>query len=238
TYYMPTQDKVHQVTIIPRGSAGGMTIHLPEKEPSLLNVTAKKLKEEIVVCMGGRVAEKLVLGEGSAGAVSDLKRSTKLAKAMITKYGFSENLGPVVYADDNDEPFVGMDYGHSKGHSEKVQSEIDTEVRSIIDECYERTVEVLKEHMDDLHKVAKYLIEHEKIDGKDFEKLMKGEPTSIEEKEAEEKAKAEKSDEEKPKNVSSDTAEITGENKVENDTEKASENPDNSNDGDDNNTKE
>lgn len=252
TYYMPTQDKVHQVTIIPRGSAGGMTIHLPEKEPSLLNVTARKLKEEIVVCMGGRVAEKLVLGEGSAGAVSDLKRSTKLAKAMITKYGFSENLGPVVYADDNDEPFVGMDYGHSKGHSEKVQSEIDTEVRSIIDECYERTVEVLNEHMDDLHKVAKYLIEHEKIDGKDFEKLMKGEPTSVEEKEAEEKAKAEasdtntskaetseKSEEEKPKNVSSDTAEITGENKVESDTEKTSETPDDKNDsnnsGDNNN---
>ncbi len=225
TYYMPTQDKVHQVTIIPRGSAGGMTIHLPEKEPSLLNVTARKLKEEIVVCMGGRVAEKLVLGEGSAGAVSDLKRSTKLAKTMITKYGFSENLGPVVYADDNDEPFVGMDYGHSKGHSEKVQSEIDSEVRSIIDECYERTVDVLKEHMDDLHKVAKYLMVHEKIDGKDFEKLMKGELTSAEEKEAEEKAKAENAGgadstdgTEKTENggseakkVSSDTAEITGE---------------------------
>ncbi len=203
TYYMPTQDKVHQVTIIPRGSAGGMTIHLPEKEPSLLNVTAKKLKEEIVVLMGGRVAEKLVLGEGSAGAVSDLQRATKLAKAMITKYGFSENLGPVVYADDNDEPFVGMDYGHSKNHSEKVQSEIDTEVRKIIDECYERTVDLLKEHMDDLHKVAGYLIKHEKIDGKDFEKLMKGEPTSVEEKEAAEKAKEEEQSKE-----SSDTAEI------------------------------
>ena len=257
TYYMPTQDKVHQVTIIPRGSAGGMTIHLPEKEPSLLNVTARKLKEEIVVCMGGRVAEKLVLGEGSAGAVSDLKRSTKLAKAMITKYGFSENLGPVVYADDNDEPFVGMDYGHSKGHSEKVQSEIDSEVRSIIDECYERTVDVLKEHMDDLHKVAKYLMEHEKIDGKDFEKLMKGEPTSAEEKEAEEKAKAEAAesdtasenpnDTEKPDNseakkVSSDTAEITGESNSESssggteaDTRKPDENNGSNNDGNDDN---
>ncbi len=203
TYYMPTQDKVHQVTIIPRGSAGGMTIHLPEKEPSLLNVTAKKLKEEIVVLMGGRVAEKLVLGEGSAGAVSDLQRATKLAKAMITKYGFSENLGPVVYADDNDEPFVGMDYGHSKNHSEKVQSEIDTEIRKIIDECYERTVDLLKEHMEDLHKVAHYLIKHEKIDGKDFEKLMKGELTSAEEEEK--KEAAEKADKE---NQSSDTAEI------------------------------
>ena len=175
TYYMPTQDKVHQVTVIPRGSAGGMTIHLPEKEPSFLNVTARKLKEEIIVCMGGRVAEQLIMGECTAGAVSDLQRSTKLAKAMITKYGFSEKLGPVVYADDNDEPFVGMDYGHSKGHSEKIQAEIDSEVRLIIDECYERTVQVLNEHMDDLHKVANYLIKHEKIDGKNFELLMKDE---------------------------------------------------------------
>lgn len=175
TYYMPTQDKVHQVTVIPRGSAGGMTIHLPEKEPSFLNVTARKLKEEIIVCMGGRVAEQLIMGECTAGAVSDLQRSTKLAKAMITKYGFSEKLGPVVYADDNDEPFVGMDYGHSKGHSEKIQAEIDSEVRTIIDECYERTVKTLNDHMDDLHKVANYLIKHEKIDGKNFELLMKNE---------------------------------------------------------------
>lgn len=175
TYYMPTQDKVHQVTVIPRGSAGGMTIHLPEKEPSFLNVTARKLKEEIIVCMGGRVAEQLIMGECTAGAVSDLQRSTKLAKAMITKYGFSDKLGPVVYADDNDEPFVGMDYGHSKGHSEKIQAEIDSEVRTIIDECYERTVQTLNDHMDDLHKVANYLIKHEKIDGKNFELLMKNE---------------------------------------------------------------
>jgi len=213
TYYMPTQDKVHQVTIIPRGSAGGMTIHLPEKEPSLLNVTARKLKEEIAVCMGGRVAEKLILGEGSAGAVSDLQRSTKLAKAMITKYGFSENLGPVVYADDNDEPFVGMDYGHSKNHSEKVQSEIDTEVRKIIDECYEKTTDVLNEHIDELHKVAQYLIKHEKIDGKDFEKLMKGEPTSAEEKEAAEQAKEQTSEENKQdEKIEKDSGE-NGENK-------------------------
>lgn len=175
TYHMPTQDKVHQVTIIPRGSAGGMTIHLPEKEPSLLNVTERKLKEEIVVCMGGRVAEQLIIGEASAGAISDLQRSTKLAKAIVTQYGFSSKLGPVVYDDDNSEPFVGMDYGHSKGRSEKVQSEIDAEVREIIDECYDKTVVVLKENIEELHKVAKYLLVHEKIDGDDFEKLMKGE---------------------------------------------------------------
>lgn len=180
TYHMPTQDKVHQVTIIPRGSAGGMTIHLPDKEPSLLNVTERKLKEEIIVCMGGRVAEQLIIGEASAGAISDLQRSTKLAKAIVTQYGFSSKLGPLVYDDDNSEPFVGMDYGHSKGRSEKVQSEIDAEVREIIDECYDQTVVVLKENIEELHKVAKYLLIHEKIDGDDFEKLMKGE-ISVEE---------------------------------------------------------
>lgn len=192
TYHMPTQDRVHQVTIIPRGSAGGMTIHLPDKEPSLLNVTERKLKEEIIVCMGGRVAEQLVIGEASAGAISDLQRSTKLAKAIVTQYGFSSKLGPLVYDDDNSEPFVGMDYGHSKGRSEKVQSEIDAEVREIVDECYDKTVVVLKENIEELHKVAKYLLIHEKIDGDDFEKLMKGEisveepDTSSEEKKAEE----------------------------------------------------
>jgi len=180
TYHMPTQDRVHQVTIIPRGSAGGMTIHLPDKEPSLLNVTERKLKEEIIVCMGGRVAEQLVIGEASAGAISDLQRSTKLAKAIVTQYGFSSKLGPLVYDDDNSEPFVGMDYGHSKGRSEKVQSEIDAEVREIVDECYDKTVVVLKENIEELHKVAKYLLIHEKIDGDDFEKLMKGE-ISVEE---------------------------------------------------------
>lgn len=182
TYYLPSQDKVHQVTIIPRGSAGGMTIHLPEKEPSLLNMTAEKMKDEIVVCMGGRVAEELINGQGSAGAVSDLQRSTKLAKAMVTQYGFSKKLGPLVYSDDSSEPFVGMEYGHSKGHSEQVLSEIDKEVRDIIDSCYDRTVEMLKEHMDKLHLVAKALMVHEKLDNKEFEEIMRGEysPEKIE----------------------------------------------------------
>lgn len=175
TFYLPTQDKVHQVTIIPRGSAGGMTIHLPEKEPSLLNMTAGKVKDEIIVLMGGRVAEQLIIGEGSGGAVSDLQRATKLARALVTQYGLSEKLGPVVYSDDNSEPFVGMEYGHSKTHSEEVLSDIDREIRSIIDEGYEKTKLLLKEHIDKLHLVAKSLMANEKIDGKDFEKIMKGE---------------------------------------------------------------
>lgn len=184
TFFLPTQDKVHQVTIIPRGSAGGMTIHLPEKEPSLLSVTAEKLSDEIKVCMGGRVAEEIIFGKGSAGAISDLKRSTKLAKSMVTEYGFSENLGPVVYGDENGEPFVGMSYGQGKGYSERVQSEIDAEVRSIIDSSYEAANAILKEHLDKLHLVAKALLVHEKLDNEEFEKIMRGE-TSPEQIEAE-----------------------------------------------------
>ncbi len=209
TYYMETQDKVHQVTIIPRGSAGGMTIHLPEKEPSLLNVTMRKLKEEIVVLMGGRVSEQLIIGECTAGAISDLQRSTKLAKAMITQYGFSEKLGPVVYGNDNDEPFVGMSYGQSKDHSEKIQAEIDAEVRTIIDECYEKTVATLKEHLDQLHEVAQYLIKHEKINGIDFDKLMKGE--LVEEEAEEEKTSEEIVIEKKEETTAEETVEVTDE---------------------------
>ena len=177
TYYLPSQDSVHQVTIIPHGGAGGMTIHLPSKEPSLIDVNAERIEDEIKVCMGGRVAEELIIGKGSAGAVSDLQRSTKIAKDMVTKYGLSK-LGLVVYADQNDEPFVGMGYGRSNGISERVQGEIDDEIHRIVTENYEACVAMLKEHIDQLHLLAKYLIAHEKIDGADFEKLMKGEITA------------------------------------------------------------
>lgn len=174
-YYLPTQDKVHHITIIPRGSAGGMTIQLPEKEPSLLNMTATKVKEEIIVLMGGRVAEEIIFGEGSGGAVSDLQRATKLAKSLVTKYGLSKNLGPLVYSDDDSEPFVGMEYGHTKEHSEEVLSEIDTEVRSIIDTGYDRCCDLLNSHIDKLHILAKRLIVVEKIDNDEFERIMRGE---------------------------------------------------------------
>lgn len=174
-YYLETQDKVHQITIIPRGPAGGMTIQLPEKEPSLLNMTVRKVKEEIVVLMGGRVAEELIIGEGSGGAHSDLSKATKLARALVTEYGLSKKMGPVIYSNGNSEPFVGMEYGHSKSYSEGVLSDIDVEIRSIIDEGYSKTVEILKKHLDMLHIVAKSLMVHEKVDGKDFEKIMKGE---------------------------------------------------------------
>ena len=167
-----------------------MTIHLPSKEPSLIDVNAERIEDEIKVCMGGRVAEELIIGKGSAGAVSDLQRSTKIAKDMVTKYGLSK-LGLVVYADQNDEPFVGMGYGRSNGISERVQGEIDDEIHRIVTENYEACVAILKEHIDQLHLLAKYLIAHEKIDGADFEKLMKGEiPAETIEKDYEEYMKS------------------------------------------------
>ena len=231
TFFLPTQDKVHQVTIIPRGSAGGMTIHLPEREPSLLRVTAEKLKDEIKVCMGGRVAEELIMGIGSAGAISDLQRSTKLAKAMVTKYGFSKKLGPVVYGDDNDEPFVGMGYGQSKGISEKVQAEIDEEVRSIIDECYDGTVQLIKDNIDKLHLVAKALIVHEKLDNDEFEKIMKGEtPADKVEAEYEEFISSEKEKEEKTEEAAAENTPENAEAEAETEVSEADEKQESSDD--------
>ena len=133
------------------------------------------MREEIVTLLGGRVAESLVLDDISTGASNDLERATKLAKSMVTRYGFSEKLGPVVYGQDDGEPFLGRDFNHIRDYSENVAAEIDNEVREIIDTGYETVKEILTAHMDQLHLVAKYLMDKEKIDGATFEKLMKGE---------------------------------------------------------------
>ncbi len=173
TYYSETQDPVHEVSIVPRGMAGGYTLSLPEHDRSYMS--RKEMREEIVTLMGGRVAESLVLDDISTGASNDLERATKLAKSMVTRYGFSEKLGPVVYGQDEGEPFLGRDFNHIRDYSENVAAEIDSEVRDIIDTGYDAAKELLTAHMDQLHQVAAYLIEHEKIDGATFEKLMKGE---------------------------------------------------------------
>ena len=173
TYYSETQDPVHEVSIIPRGMAGGYTLSLPEHDRSYMS--RKEMREEIVTLLGGRVAESLVLDDISTGASNDLERATKLAKSMVTRYGFSEKLGPVVYGQDEGEPFLGRDFNHIRDYSENVAAEIDSEVRDIIDTGYETAKDLLSAHMDQLHMVAAYLIEHEKIDGATFEKLMKGE---------------------------------------------------------------
>ena len=174
TFHCKTQDPVHQVSIIPRGMAGGYTMSLPEHDRSFRSKT--QMEEEIIVLLGGRVAEKIVLDEISTGASNDIERATDLARSMITRYGFSEKLGPIVYGHDNSEVFLGRDYSQGRNYSENVAAEIDGEIRELIDTSYENAKLILLSHRDQLDKVAHYLMEHEKIDGEDFYKLMNGEP--------------------------------------------------------------
>ncbi len=173
TYFSETQDPVHEVSIIPRGMAGGYTLSLPEHDKSYRQ--RGEMREEIVVLLAGRVAEKLVLDDISTGASNDIERATKIARSMVTRYGFSEKLGPIVYGQDENEVFLGRDLNNTRNYSENVAAEIDSEVREIIDAGYQKAEEILKEHMDKLHEVSAYLIEHEKIDADTFAKLMKGE---------------------------------------------------------------
>ncbi|MBR1862748.1 MAG: ATP-dependent zinc metalloprotease FtsH [Ruminococcus sp.] len=178
TYYCQKRDKVHQVTIIPRGQAGGFTMSLPEKDKTF--VSKNEMYNNIVVLLGGRVAEKLILDDISTGASNDLERATATARNMVTRYGFSDNLGPVVYGQGEHEVFLGRDYTNTPSYSDNVAAEIDNEIRSIVESAFEQAENVLKEHMDKLHLIAKYLMKYEKIDGANFEKLMKGElPESV-----------------------------------------------------------
>ena len=174
TFHCKTQDPVHQVSIIPRGMAGGYTMSLPEHDRSFRTKT--QMEEEVIVLLGGRVAEKIVLDEISTGASNDIERATDLARSMITRYGFSEKLGPIVYGHDNSEVFLGRDYSQGRNYSENFAAEIDGEIRELIDTSYENAKQILLSHRDQLDKVAHYLMEHEKIDGEDFYKLMNGEP--------------------------------------------------------------
>ena len=173
TYYCPHQDKVHQISIIPRGMAGGYTLSLPEHDKSYNSMM--EMHEEIIVLLGGRVAEKLIMDDISTGASNDLERATATARNMITRYGFSEKLGPVVYGNDQGEPFLGRDFSSTPNYSNEVAAEIDTEIRNFVEQGYAKAEEILRTHIDQLHVVAQYLIQYEKIDGPDFEKLMKGE---------------------------------------------------------------
>ena len=173
TYYCPSQDKVHQVSIIPRGMAGGFTMSLPEHDKSYMSKT--EMYENIVTLLGGRVAEKLILDDISTGASNDLERATSIARNMVTRYGFSEKLGPMVYGNDQSEVFLGRDFNSNRNYSENVAAEIDAEMREIIEGGYQKSKDILEEHMDQLHLLAKYLMKFEKIDSNDFEILMKGE---------------------------------------------------------------
>ncbi len=171
-YNLPTQDKVHQVTIIQRGMAAGLTVTRPDSNDQ--HVSRNQMRENIIMLLGGRVAEELVLDDICTGASNDIERATSTARNMITKYGFSKKLGTVVYGSDNDEVFLGKDYGHTRNYSEAVAAQIDEEVKLIIEKAYSDCAEILKNNIDKLHFVAKYLLKFEKIDGAEFEKIMKG----------------------------------------------------------------
>ena len=181
TYYCDHQDQVHQVSIIPRGMAGGYTMSLPEQDKSF--VSKREMEENIITLLGGRVAEQLILDDISTGASNDLERATSTARSMVTRYGFSKKLGPVVYGNDQSEVFLGRDLGSSRDYSDRVAGEIDDEVRSIIETAYGKAESILREHTDQLHLLAKYLMIHEKIERDDFAKLMRGEmdPVMLEE---------------------------------------------------------
>lgn len=178
TYYSKSQDKVHQVSIIPRGQAGGFTMSLPVKDKSY--ISKNEMYENIVVLLGGRVAEKLILDDISTGASNDLERATSTARNMVTRYGFSDNLGPVVYGQGDHEVFLGRDYTNTPSYSDNVAAEIDNEIRTLIESAFTDAEKILNEHMDKLHVVAKYLMKYEKVDGATFEKLMNGEITESE----------------------------------------------------------
>ncbi len=173
SYNLPTQDKVHQVTIIQRGMAAGLTIYRPDTDDQ--HVSRNQMRERIISLLGGRCAEEIFLDDICTGASNDIERATATARNMVTKYGFSSKLGTVTYGSDNDEVFLGKDYGHTKNYSESVAAQIDEEVRSIIEKAYSDCVEILRANADKMHFLAKYLLKYEKIDGDDFEKLMKGE---------------------------------------------------------------
>ena len=172
TYYCPTQDPVHQISIIPRGMAGGYTMQVPTEDRSYKS--KKEMEEDLVVMLGGRVAEALTLDDISTGASNDIERATKLARAMVTKYGMSTALGPITYGRDESEPFLGRDMGHIRDYSEETAAAIDKEIKCIMTNAYDRTENILHAHRDKLDAVAHYLFQFEKMGGEDFKLLMEG----------------------------------------------------------------
>ncbi len=180
TFFIEGQDPVHQVSIIPRGMAGGYTMHMPLEDK--MYMSKRKMEEELVILLGGRVAEHITFGDISTGASNDIERASEIARNMVTKYGMSDTLGPITFGSGHDEVFLGKDYGTVRNYSEEIAKEIDEEVNRIIMTAFKRCEALLKEHSDSLESLAQYLIKFEKINGSDFEKLMKGELIETDEK--------------------------------------------------------
>lgn len=167
-----TQDPVHEISIIPRGMAGGYTMPLPTEDKSYMS--RNEMFEDIVVALGGRVAEALILDDISTGASNDIQKATKTARGMVTKYGMTDELGPIAYGQDSGEVFLGKNMGHVKDYSEETAAKIDELVLSIVKKAYDRAETELKANIDKLHEIAKYLIKYEKMHNEDFEKVMNG----------------------------------------------------------------
>ena len=172
THFLEGQDPVHQVSIVPRGMAGGFTMSLPLEDKT--HIAKSHMEDDLVTLLGGRVAEKLVFDDITTGASNDIERASDMARKMVTKYGMSDNLGPITFGSGHDEVFLGKDYGTVRNYSEEIAKDIDIEVKDIITKAYQRCENLLIEHRDKLDELAEYLIAHEKIDGEDFAKLMDG----------------------------------------------------------------
>lgn len=184
---LATQDPVHEISIIPRGMAGGYTMPLPSEDKSYNSRT--EMLEDIVVCLGGRVAEAIILDDISTGASNDIEKATKTARDMVTKYGMTKELGCICYGKDNSAVFLGRDMGHTQDYSERTAAKIDELILEIVNNAYEKAETILKDNIDKLHEVAAYLIKHEKMGGEDFEAVMNGtyvEPVEAEDAESEE----------------------------------------------------
>ena len=171
--YLKTQDPVHEISIIPRGMAGGYTMYRPTEDKSFISKT--EMLENIVSLLGGRASEELVLGDISTGASNDIQRATQIAKAMVTKYGMSDRIGTITLGSDQDEVFIGRDWGHEKSYSEETAGVIDEEVKKIIDNAYQEAKSILNAHRDKLDRVAEVLVEKEKITGEEFDQIFEGE---------------------------------------------------------------
>jgi len=173
-HYIPECDDVHEITTIPRGSAGGYTMYLPQEE--FHYVTTARMKAQMASAMGGRVAEALIFGDITTGASSDIKSATEIARSMVTEYGMSSKLGPVFLGTEH-EVFLGRSFSQqNSGFSEMVNTDIDSEVHALLQEAYDRAESILREHIDQLHGLAKILIEKEKIDRSEFIAFMEGKP--------------------------------------------------------------
>ena len=177
-YHLPNHDPVHQITIIPRGQTGGMTISLPTEDKGYYS--RSYMEEQIVSFLGGRAAEALMLGDISTGASNDIQRATSIARNMVTVYGMSEKLGAINYQADSDEVFIGRSMGHTRPYSEEVAAQIDREVKAIIDEAYQRCQEILEGDREKLRAVAEYLLENETMDADTFRQFMESQPAEPE----------------------------------------------------------